>query len=546
MDLITIKDMLAQNVEKYGDNVAYQMKGPDGKYRKYTYRQVGEMAKKIQSALAKMGVAKGDRVALISENRPEWAISYLAIASMGATNVPLDSMQKKEDIEPLIKDSEPKVIVLSQKYVDYPKGTCVDGKTIFMEDMEDLPAAGAVPENKVELDDLASIVYTSGTTGIPKGVMLSHRNLMWNVIGGTTLIYIDPKDSWLTVLPAHHAFETTAGILIPFYRGSLKTIPEALKSHVILQTLAETHATILGSVPMFFKLLYDGIWRQVEEQGKKKIFMVLFALSKFFKYVLRINAGRLLFAPLHKKFGNKIRFCITGGVAFDPELCKNFDLMGFKILQGYGLTETAPILGLETLQCRKPGSVGKAMIGMEVRIAGDGPVGEVLAKGPCVMQGYYKRPELTAEVIKNGWFHSGDLGYIDKDGYIFLTGRLKDVIVTGSGVNVYPHEVEAVLDRMPSIKESCVLGSKVKEGARKGTEEVVAVVVPDMEHFEKLGNKDENFIKETIAKEVNDCNKNLPAFKRVSRHLIRKEELPRTRLLKIKRFKIRKEMNIDA
>lgn len=544
MEYMTMKELVKYSAEKFKDNVAFQMRAESGEYRKITFTQVEELARKVQGALLKLGVTKGDRVALISENRPEWTISYLAIAGMGAINVPLDSMQNKEEITPLIEDSGAKAIILSEKYKEYPKGTAVQEKELFMEDIANLPSPDSLPDFEVSSDELASIVYTSGTTGIPKGVMLSHSNIMSNVQSAVTKFVLGPEDNWLMALPLHHTFETTAGFLGPFYTGGTKTFPETLKSHAILQNLQETGVTILGSVPLFYKLLYEGIWRQVEEQGKKKIFSALFAISKFFKHVLGFNVGKILFKPLHKKFGGKIRFFVTGGAAFDPELVKNFDLMGFTVVQGYGLTESSPILAMENLKERKVGSVGKPVPGVEIKIAGTEPVGEVLAFGPNIMKGYYKRKQQTSEVIVNGWLHTGDLGYLDEEGYLFLTGRSKDIIVTGAGVNVYPAELEAALDKILAIKESCILGAKIKEGVRKGTEEVLAVIVPDMEHFEKLGKKDEGFIKETISREIDSFSSKIAGYKRIARFVIRKEELPRTRLLKIKRFKLRKELNL--
>ena len=543
---MTIKEMLEQSAEKYRDETAYQMRQESGGYRKITFQQVAERARKIQGALAKLGIARGDRVALISENRPEWTISYLAVASMGAINVPLDAMQSREEILPLLEDSGAKAIILSRKYEEYAKGTRVEKKELFMEKIEGLSAESSAPKSEVKLDDVAAIVYTSGTTGIPKGVVLTHRNIMSNVMAVAALFDLGPGDNFLMALPLHHSFETTAGFLGPFYKGCTKTFPETLKSHAILQNLQETGVTVLGSVPLFYQLLYDGILREAEERGLKRVFSALFAVSKFFKYVLGFSLGKYLFSTLHKKFGGKIRFFITGGAAFDPELVKKFDLMGFITLQGYGLTESSPILAVETLKNRKVGSVGKPIAGVEIKIAGVDPVGEVLAFGPNIMKGYYKRRELTSKVVVNGWLHTGDVGYLDKEGYLFLTGRCKDIIVTASGVNVFPEEIEPMLNAIVAIKESCVMGAKVLAGVRKGTEEVFAVIVLDMEYFEKIGHKEDEFIKETISKEVEAFNHKIAAYKRIARFIIRKEKLPRTRLLKIKRFKVRKEYNLSG
>ncbi|MFH1683823.1 MAG: AMP-dependent synthetase/ligase [Candidatus Margulisiibacteriota bacterium] len=546
MEIITLKEMLERNAEKYRDLVAYQIRQDSG-YRKYTYQQVFEQAKKLQGALEKFGVVKGDRVILLSENRPEWAISFLAITSMGAVVVPLDALLQKEELASLVTDSGAKAAIISQKFSDYIKGTVVEGRGTIMEEFAQLrtpclPAGTANSQlrtNPITLDDLASIVYTSGTTGIPKGVMLTHRNIMSNVISVASLFDLGPKDNFLSVLPLHHTFETIAGFLGPFHEGCTVTYAESLKSHNLLRNMQETGVTIMCGVPLLYQLFYDGILREVEEKGLGNIFSVLFALSRFFRHIIGVNIGRSLFKTVHKKFGGQIRFFVSGGAALDPEVARNFDLMGFIILQGYGLSESSPVLACNTLKKNKIGSVGRAIPGVEIRIAGTDPVGEILAFGPNIMNGYYKRKELTSRVVVNGWLHTGDVGYLDEEGYLFITGRSKDVIVTGSGVNVYPEEIEFVLNKIPVVKESCVMGAKIKTGVRKGAEEVISLIVPD---FEKLGETSEEFVRKAISEEVRNLNRRMADYKRIARFIIRKEELPKTRLKKIKRFEIKKEI----
>jgi long-chain acyl-CoA synthetase len=413
-----------------------------------------------------------------------------------------------------------------------------------MDEFDKLPSPEQRPLPQVDFDDVASIVYTSGTTGIPKGVMLTHRNIMFDVISAVPLFDVGPGDNFLSVLPLYHTFETTAGFLGPFYLGCKITYAESLKSHNILRNMQETGVTVMLGVPLLYQLFYDGILREVEEKGLDKVFSVLFAVSRAFRNVIGLNIGKILFSTVHKKFGGKIRFFCSGGAAIDPEVLKNFDLMGFTILQGYGLTESAPIITVCTMKENKYGSIGKPIPGVEVKIAGTEPVGEILAFGPNIMKGYYKRKELSSRVVINGWLHTGDVGYKDEEGYLFITGRCKDVIVTGSGVNVYPDEIEFSLKKVPAIKESCVLGSKVTAGVRKGTEQVIALIVPDMEFFEKTGNKEDDFVQKTIADEIEKFNKKVADYKRIARFIIHKEELPKTRLRKVKRFMVRKELGI--
>ncbi|MCU0641887.1 MAG: AMP-binding protein [Candidatus Margulisbacteria bacterium] len=527
----TFKQLLAQNAAKYADKLAYQIKR-DGRYRQYTYSEVADLAKRLQVKLAFMGVTVGDRVALLSENRPEWPIAYLAITGLGAVVVPLDAMLKKEEIAPLLADSEPKAFILSEKFLEYGRGTKVEGREVLMEEFDRLPA-GTPPDNLVTLAHLAAIVYTSGTTGTPKGVMLTHRNLISNATAGASCFALGPGDNFLSVLPLHHTFETTGGFLAPFITGCRVTYAESLKSYNLIQNMQETGVTLMLGVPLLYQLLFDGIMRNVEEQGKTKLFSALFAVSRFCRNIIGFNPGRQLFGVIHQKFGGKIRFFVSGGAAIDPDLVRSFDLMGFPLLQGYGLTESSPCLTLCTPQDNVIGSVGKPLADVSIKIAGDDAVGEILGTGPNIMKGYYKRQDLTDKVIIGGWLYTGDLGYLDESGHLFITGRSKDVIVTGSGVNVYPEELEFALKKIPALKEVCILGEKAKEGVRRGTEQVVAVIVPN-------DGIDEARVRAEIAR----FNESVAEFKRVARVIVRAEELPKTRLLKTKRFELRKELGL--
>lgn len=529
MAIMTLREILERNAEKFRDLTAFQMKR-DGKYRKFTYREVFEKAGGLQKKLAEMGIGVGDRIALLSENRPEWPISYLAVAGMGAVVVPLDAMLRKEEVLPLLEDSEPKACILSKKFLDYAGAM----KVILMEDFDRLPAGAAMTGAMIGPDQLAAIVYTSGTTGNPKGVMLTHGNVVSNAIAGASCFELGPGDNFLSVLPLHHTFETTAGFLAPFYSGCMITYAESLKSYNLLQNMQETGVTLMCGVPLLFQLFFDGIAREAEEQGKQKIFALLFAVSRFFRDVIGINIGKWLFSIVQNKFGGRIRFFASGGAAIDPDLIRNFELMGFMIYQGYGLTESSPVLSVCTPRANRIGSVGKPIPGVQIKIAGKEPVGEIIAFGPNIMKGYYKRKDLTDEVIdKNGWLHTGDVGYADEDGFVFITGRSKDVIVTASGVNVYPEELEFWLKKLPSVKESCVLGAKIKEGLRRGSEEVVAVIVPD-----------ERFSREQVKSTIADLNNKLAEYKRIARVIFWEGELPKTRLQKVKRFAVRRELNL--
>jgi len=564
-EIITVKKLADKSTSRFSKHTAYRMKRNDV-YREWTYEDVGRCVKNLSASLSELGISKGDKVALLSENRPEWPISYLSIACLGAVIVPLDALvQEAKDFLYLIKDSQAKAIILSKKYLDL----LADGfkeapelKIIISMDAKPLPSLSferltaqekKKVESEVEPDDLLAILYTSGTTGVSKGVMLTHRNIMSNVSTVSSLIEIGPGDNALSVLPLHHTFEATAGFLTPFFTGATVTYAESLKSYNLLKNMDETKVTIMCGVPLLYKLFFAGIMRGVEEKGlaAKILFKILFAISKVVKVATGINIGRKLFSMVHKKLGGGIKFWVSGAAAIDPVVISGFDLMGITILQGYGLTESSPILACCTLSNNRVGSVGRAIPGVEVKIANpdEKGAGEIIARGPNIMKGYYKKPEATAEMIRDGWLYTGDIGYIDRDGYVFITGRIKDVIVTGSGLNVYPEEIELELGRIPAVAECCVLGRKIKEGMRQGMEEVIVLIIPKAEYFEKYGQEkgvkiNKDLMAKVLKEEIQKVNQKLPEYKRIADCIVWETEFPKTSTRKIKKFALRKELGL--
>ena len=542
IEYITLKDLLKQSTQKFKDNLAFQIKR-DEKYVKYTYGDAGRYATGLIAALKGLGIQKGDKVAILGENRPEWAISYLAVTAMGAVAVPLDSLGTEYDLKGIIAHSESKGIIYSDKFHGIIKEMPnLKFKILMDKDFEDLKNSSSEDYGyDVSLNDLAAIVYTSGTTGIPKGVMLSHKNIVSNVMTGCALFDIGPSDMALSVLPLHHMFETVGGFLAWFYSGAKITYAESLKSFKLIQNMVETKTTILIGVPMLYQLFYDGIVREVEEKGTafKFTFNTLVFVSKAVKVLFKVNIGRKLFGQVHKKLGGAFRFWVSGGAAIDPDILKAFDIMGMTIVQGYGLTESSPVISANDLSHNKYGSVGRPIPGVCVKIVNE----EIVASGPNIMQGYFKMPEETEKVLRDGWLYTGDVGYLDKDGYLYITGRIKDVIISSSGLNVYPDEVEFELNKIPYIKESCVIGRKVRTGIKKGSEEVFAVVSPDIEYFEKMGlSIDDNAVFTAIHEAIGKLNEKLPMHKRISGMEVRNTEFPKTSTKKIKRFEVRKEM----
>lgn len=542
-EYLTLKDLLRQSPQKFADTLAYQIKINE-QYVKHTYADVGQASRGLITKLKSFGIKKGDRIAILSENRPEWPISYLAVTGMGAVAVPLDSLGTEYDIKGIIAHSEARGVIVSDKFLPLINGSSSLEFVISMDrDFDSLKGQASDDLGyHVGLNDLAAIVYTSGTTGIPKGVMLTHKNIMSNVMTATALFELGPTDMVLSVLPLHHTFETTGGFLAMFYCGARVTYAESLKSFKLIQHMVDTKTTLLIGVPMLYQLFYDGIMRNVEEKGPafNIIFKVMLTLSKISRALFRVNIGRMLFRQVHQKLGGNFRFWVSGGAAIDPELLNNFDLMGMTIIQGYGLTESSPVIAANNLSNNKYGSVGRPIPGVCIKIDENG---EILATGPNIMQGYFKMPEESVKVLKDGWLYTGDVGRIDKDGYLYITGRIKDVIITSSGLNVYPDEIEFELNKIPYIKESCVIGKKVASGVKKGSEEVFAVVSPDIEYFEKMGlSIEENAVYTAISDVIEKLNEKLPMHKRISGIEVRTTEFPKTSTRKIKRFVVRKEL----
>ncbi|MBU1616259.1 MAG: AMP-binding protein [Candidatus Margulisbacteria bacterium] len=525
----SLREITDRSARNYAAFPAFRGRTEDG-YQTFTFIDAAQAIAKIQSYLNSLGIVHGDRVVIMAENRPEWPLAYLAVTTYGAIAVPIDAVLKEEDVLPLLADCRPKATIVSQKISASHQGLFAGLHLLIMERIATLPDPVSFDRPPLKASDVASIVYTSGTTGSPKGIVLTHWNLASNAQAVASLFKIGPGDNMLSVLPLSHTFETTAGFLAPFCRGSCITYTDSLKSNVLVKIMRETGVTIMCGVPMLYQIFFEGIMRQAEESGKKLLFDLLLRLSALFVDVIGVNISRSIFGMVHKKFGGKIRFFASGGAAISPELVYKFSLLGFTVLQGYGLTETSPIATVNDLSHNRIGSVGRPLPGVKVMIANkDGP-GEILISGPNVMRGYYGRPDLTAEVMKDKWLKTGDVGYFDQDGYLFITGRIKEIIITGSGVNVYPDELEERLNKLPGVAESCVIGEKIREGIRQGTEKVIGVVVP------KEGVSDAE-----INQQVHELNRQLAEFKRVNL-VIRRRELPKTRLLKIKRLAVKKEL----
>ncbi len=550
--VFTIKEMVERSARLYGDRTALKIKR-NNNYVVYTYRELLENVKKVAKALQSYGVKKGTKIAIIGENRPEWAISYLGVQYTAGICVPLDPHLKEGELKHIISDSGARGVISSGKYIDIILEATAGLGLKFIVSM-DQGREGVIgwdefltkgekfkkyKEISPELDDLAVLIYTSGTTGSSKGVMLSHRNIMSNVNSLYQTIVITEEDSVISILPLHHTFEATAGFLVPLTNGATIVYSPGLKSRDIIETMKENNITMMLGVPLLFEKIVEGLIRKVESAGflKKIFFKSSMGLTKLSK-----GLGKHLFKSVREALGMKhIKYVISGGAGL-PEWVSDFmERLGIPILQGYGLTEASPVVTVNPPQNPKNASIGIPIPDVEVKI--DNPneegVGELLVRGPNVMMGYYKKPDETKKVLKNGWLYTGDLAKIDKDGYIYIKGRKKSIIVTHAGKNVYPEEVESKLSESPYIKEVLVVG-RVNPDTKR--EEVYAIIHPDYERIEEdFKEVDENKIIEILKKEVKEYCSQLADYKRVKKFEIREEEFPKTTTKKIKRYLFQKK-----
>jgi long-chain acyl-CoA synthetase len=382
------------------------------------------------------------------------------------------------------------------------------------------------------------ILFTSGTTDAAKGVMLSQRNIMSDIMDTCRIANIRPEDRSLSILPIHHTFESSLGIILMLYCGASVAFCEGLK--YIAKNMVEAKITMLIGVPLIFESIYEKIWKNAEKQGKDKLLKNAIKVNRKLKAV-GFDLSRKLFKDIHEKFGGSFRLIVTGAAAIDPNVCRGFEDFGFKVVQGYGLTECSPLVaGCPDFAntYKKAGSVGPSVASGEIRIVekDEDGIGEIIFKGPNVMLGYYNMPEKTAEILKDGWFYTGDLGFLDKEGWLYITGRKKNVIVTKTGKNIYPEEVEFYINRNKYIEESLVHGI---EEDNNDDVTVAAQIRPAYDIiYEEFGKDfDDASVYTLIKKLIGDINEKLPIYKRIRNFSVRKEDFEKTTTKKIKRHK---------
>ena len=555
MKFTDLKDMLNQTGEVYGDRPAYIFKTEEkGKFRTITHKEFRENINALGTTLIQMGL-KDKRIALISENRYEWELSYLAVAAGVGVIVPLDKALPDNELESLILRSQVEAIIYSSKY-DAIMNTLREKKNTNLkyfismdleENTQGIYAEKALVEKgkklladgnktyidaKIDAEKMGIMLFTSGTTAMSKAVMLSHKNLVTNVMDIIQRFDLTDEDRFLSFLPLHHVFECTVGFLYPISIGGSIAFCEGVKH--MAENIKEFEITAMISVPAVFDIIYRKVMKTIEKKGKLANLENGKKVSQFL-LKMKIDLRKQLFKEVHESLGPKLKLVVTGGAALDPETEKGFNDLGFDVEQGYGLTETAPVIAAETPKSRRLGSIGKKFPSVEVKI--DDPdeegIGELMAKGPSIMLGYYENEEATKSALESdGWFHTGDLARIDKDGFIYISGRKKSVIVLNNGKNVFPEEIETLLNKVEGIKETFVFEKKEDDGDVK----VCVEIVYDKELIKELYNiEGEENIKEFLWDKVKEVNKLMPKYKYVREMVITEEPLIKTTTLKIKR-----------
>ena len=544
--------------QTFSEKVALQIITEKGK-ESFTYRQISREIGKIGLFLQRSGIQAGNSVGILMENHPRWGIAFLAVQSAGAVVVPFDILHQTETLAALIQHSECKLLICSEKtfsklreiqsLLPNPLPVLTTGQTgqegVHHWDtvLEQTEQAAHLPLVSRGLDESFVIIYTSGTTGNPKGVVLTQRNVYRNVVELLSIVQVSSDDHILSVLPLYHVLALMTNFVIPLCAGARVTYLDVLEAQQIFRTFQEEGITVFVCIPQFYYLVHQRIFQEMARQPfiKKFLFRRLLAVSRFCHRRLGWTPGKLFFAPIHEKLGSRFRLFGVGGARFDPEIAQSFRDLGFTLIEAYGMTETAALATVTPPGSNSMGSVGLPLPHVQIRIdqPDENGIGEVLIRGKNVMKGYWNNLEATAETLNNDWLHSGDLGYLSAKGFLYITGRKKDVIVLSSGKNIFPEELEHFYQvHCPFIKEMCILG--VPDDTSSGEQEKLhSVIVPDFSY-----SKSQQVVNifNMIRYTLETLSQRLPPYQRVRSFEIRTDPLPRTTTRKIKRFQVQKEL----
>lgn len=558
-EVANFRELVNRSAEKYPNNVAYKFKRNLGKPNQViiekTYKEVKEEVEALGTMLLNMGL-ENKKVALIGNNRYEWCESYFAVTTSNMVVVPLDKALPNQEIKSLIERSQADAVIYENKYSEVFNSLREENNetlkyyinmdlkqnengvlsfTKLIEDGKKLLNKGDKKYSQVKIDNekMSILIFTSGTTNTSKGVMLSQKNIISNILAMAKMSKMYPDDVLLSFLPLHHTFECTITFLYGYYSGATVAFCDGLK--YIAKNLQEYKISVFVAVPLVLETIYKKIQKGIKDQGKEKI---VNTMSKIANFLLKfhIDIRRKVFKSVLDQLGGNLRIAYFGAASMDKNAIKGYNNFGIDTVQGYGLTETSPLLAAETDKEHCPGSVGMAPFNVQLKLedVDEKGVGEIVAKGPNIMLGYYENPEATKAVMKDGWFHTGDLGYYDKDGYLYITGRKKEIIVLKNGENVYPSEIEFLVNKLPYVTESIVF-------PRENTKGEIAIgvkAVYDKDLIkEKFGEKTEAEYKKLVWEDIKEINQRLSQFKKIKELIITTEALEKTTTQKIKRFK---------
>lgn len=558
-DVNDFRELLNRSAKKYPDHVAYEFKEnlgkKDQKVVKKTYKEVKEEVEAFGSSLLNMGL-EGKKVALIGNNRYEWCESYFAVTTSNMVVVPLDKALPNGEIKSLIERSKADAVIYENKYsevfeeikgsgnsslkfyINMDLKNDENGILSFRKLVDDgkkliKNKKSKYPKIKIDNTKMSVLIFTSGTTNTAKGVMLSQKNITSNIASMARMSKMYDNDVLLSFLPLHHTFECTITFLYGWYSGATVAFCDGLK--YIAKNLEEYKISVFVAVPLVLETIYKKIQKGIRDQGKEKLVNMMSKLANFL-LIFHIDIRRKVFKSVLDQLGGNLRIAYFGAASMDKKVIEGYNNFGIDTVQGYGLTETSPLIAAETDKEHCPGSVGMAPFNVQLKLedVDENGVGEIVAKGPNIMLGYYENPEATKAVMKDGWFHTGDLGRFNKDGYLFIAGRKKEVIVLKNGENVFPSDIEFLVNKLHYVKESILF-------PRENTKGEIALGIkivydPDLIK-EMFGDKTEEEYKDLIWEDIKVINQELSVFKRIKELIITTEPLEKTTTQKVKRFK---------
>ena len=552
LEVTDLKDMLNKTRELYGDKPGYKIKIGKGQYKTYTHNEIRDMINYLGTALISLGL-KGKKIGVIGENRYEWELAYLSVVCGVGIVVPMDKSLPANELEEVIERSEVEAIFYSKKYEETIKKIKYSEKNklkhlISMD--TDIHEEGIYSEKeliekgkemvdsgnreyinaKINPEEMRIMLFTSGTTSKSKVVALSHKNLVSNVMDYASVVDVDSNDRILSFLPLHHVYECTVGMLVSLYVGAERSFCDGIRH--IMENLNEYKITYAAFVPAIYEMMYKNIWKMIQKRDKIEETKKLMQECKD----KSMEEKKKVFKEIHNMYGGCIKLFISGAAALDKEVIETFRNWGINLCQAYGLTETSPIIGIETNEHHRVGSIGRPIPHVEARIdeADDDGVGELVVKGPNVMLGYYNNKKATESVMEDGWFHTGDLARIDEDGYIFICGRKKSVIVLKNGKNIYPEEMEGLVNKIEGVKESFIFGKQQTDDKDNIKIHVKIVFNKDIMKEAYKVEKEEDIYR-VLTEKIKEVNSVMPKYKAIRGIIVSEEPLIKTTTGKIKR-----------